>query len=256
MKSGAHSWIVWLLTLGLTFSSFWAGNEAIAQLPAEQDVTEVNQAWLAYQMNVRFTKRSGLWVDVPLRRTNGVDDWLLYGGRVAYQYFISPKVNLVAGGAYMRAFSPLGLDIPARQDFRAWQQITNSQESGKWRLWIWLRTEQRWITTVGQDDPARFSFRFRPNALLYYTLNKESLQQGALALFTTDDLMINMGKRYVTNMFDQNRFSVGLAYMPTKNLLIQTGYMRSFLNQGQGKFVGQNALRVFLFQTLDLRKTN
>lgn len=228
-------------------------DNAEAQLPAEQQVTEVNQAWFAYQINMRFTKRSGLWADVPLRRTNGANDWLLYGGRVAYQYFISPKTNVVAGGAYMRAFSPLGLDIPARQDFRTWQQLTNTQESGKWRLLVWLRTEQRWITTVGANDPARFSFRFRPNALLYFTLNKESLQKGAVSLFTTNDLMINMGKRYVTNMFDQNRISLGLSYMPTKDLLVQMGYMRSFLNQGQGNFVGQNALRVFVFQTLDLR---
>ncbi len=74
-------------------------------------------------------------------------------------------------------------------------------------------------------------------------------------LFANNEVMINFGKEIVNNYFDQNRVFVGLGYQFTTHLNAQLGYMYIFQQLPVGnKYLNVNAIRLFVFHNLDLRK--
>jgi hypothetical protein len=76
-------------------------------------------------------------------------------------------------------------------------------------------------------------------------------------LFITNEVFINAGKNIVNNYFDPNRFSVGLGYQFATHLNAQFGYMNVFQQLPAGnKYVNSDAIRLFIFHNLDLRRND
>ncbi|KAJ1518410.1 hypothetical protein HMI54_000938, partial [Coelomomyces lativittatus] len=74
-------------------------------------------------------------------------------------------------------------------------------------------------------------------------------------LYLNNDIHINAGKNIINNYFDQNRFFAGVGYQFTLQLNAQIGYMNVFQQQPSGnQYVSINAIRLFVFHNLDLRK--
>jgi hypothetical protein len=69
-----------------------------------------------------------------------------------------------------------------------------------------------------------------------------------------NEVFFNFGKRIVNNTFDQNRLFIGMGYQFTSHLNAQLGYMNVYQQEAAGnKYLSTNAIRLFVFHSLDLR---
>jgi hypothetical protein len=118
----------------------------------------------------------------------------------------------------------------------------------------WIRVEQRY-RKVGDADFSFLSHRIRYNLALTVPLARKEVAPKTLFLSTNNEVFLNLGKKIVNNYFDQNRFFVGLGYQFTSHLNAQLGYMNVFQQLPAGnKYVNTDAIRLFIFHNLDLRK--
>jgi hypothetical protein len=73
-------------------------------------------------------------------------------------------------------------------------------------------------------------------------------------LAAINEVFLNFGKNVVYNTFDQNRLFVGLGYQISSHMNVQLGYMNVYQQEASGSnYFSTHAVRLFLFQTLDLR---
>jgi hypothetical protein len=64
----------------------------------QKNIETQNQTWFGYFNQIRFTKRSGLWLDLHLRLTNDfVTQKNISIIRTGYTYYVSNQVRLTAG---------------------------------------------------------------------------------------------------------------------------------------------------------------
>jgi hypothetical protein len=121
----------------------------------------------------------------------------------------------------------------------------------------WFRVEQRYRQTIveGQlTDDYAFNWRLRYNFSMTIPLKGKQVVANTPFLFLNDELHINAGKNVVNNYFDQNRAFVGFGYQFTSHLNAQLGYMNVFQQLPAGnKYVNINAIRLFVFHSLDFR---
>ena len=215
------------------------------------------QTWFGYFNQTRFTKRSGLWLDLHLRLTNDfVKQKNLSILRAGYTYYISDQVRLTAGYAYVTQYglSPEEPDVP---EHRPWQQIQWFEKKNGFNLMQWFRIEERFRTKVAAGeltDSYNFNWRFRYNFALTIPLRGKVVQAKTPFLFFNDEIHINAGKEIVNNYFDQNRLFLGFGYQFTSHLNAQLGYMYVFQQLPAGnEYAHIHAIRFFVFHNLDLR---
>jgi long-subunit fatty acid transport protein len=218
------------------------------------------QTWFGYFNQTRFTKRSGIWVDLHLRLTsNFVEQANLNILRFGYVYYLSDQVRVTAGYAYVTQYG-LADGEPDVPEHRPWQQIQWMEKKNGFNMMQWFRIDERFRTKVIDDkltDSYTFNWRFRYNIALTFPLKGKVIQAKTPFFFFNDELHINAGKNIIYNYFDQNRLFVGLGYQFTSHLNAQLGYMYVFQQLPEGnKYANINAIRLFVFHNLDLRKSN
>jgi hypothetical protein len=233
---------------------FVSGKSALAQ----KDIEVRDQAWFAYFNQTRFTNKSGLWVDLHYRFTN---DFLKESSvsitRVAYQYYLSEQVRLLAGYAFVKHFSHASAtpDIP---EHRPWQQLQWLDKKNGFNLNQWLRVEQRYRRKASDGELTNdysFNWRFRYNFALTLPLKGKVVMEKIPFVLFNNELHINAGKEIIGNYFDQNRLFLGLGYQFTPHLNAHLGYMYVFQQlPAAGNYVHINAVRLFVYQNFDLRK--
>ena len=177
-------------------------------------------------------------------------------GRVGYIYYFSDHLRLVVGDAFVKHYAHgAGPDIP---EHRPWQQLQWIEKKKRINIVQWLRTEERFRKTVEEGELTNdysFNWRFRYNLLLTIPFHGEEITPRSPFGIFNNELHVNAGKNIVNNYFDQNRLFVGLGYQFTKHFNAQLGYMYVFQQlPAENQFVQINAVRLFVFQTIDLRK--
>jgi long-subunit fatty acid transport protein len=224
-----------------------------------KDFETREQTWFGYFNQTRFTKRSGMWVDLHLRLTNNfVEQVNLSILRAGYTYYISDQVRLTAGYAYVTQYG-LAEGQPDVPEHRPWQQIQWVEKKKGFTMMQWFRIDERFRTKVVDGeltDSYNFNWRFRYNIGLTFPLKGKVVQAKTPFLFFNDELHINAGKNIVYNYFDQNRLFLGLGYQFTSHLNAQLGYMYIFQQLPAGdKYANIHVIRFFVFHNLDLRKS-
>ncbi|HTJ50759.1 MAG TPA: DUF2490 domain-containing protein [Cyclobacteriaceae bacterium] len=228
--------------------------------PAQQKNIETqNQTWFGYFSQTRFTKRSGLWLDLHLRLTNDfVTQKNLSILRTGYTYYVSDQVRLTAGYAYVTQYG-LTPGTPNAPEHRIWQQIQWFDKKPGLNLMQWLRVEERYRTKISGGELTNnynFNWRFRYNIALTFPLNGKTIEPKEPFVFLNDEIHINAGKSIVNNYFDQNRLAVGLGYQFTTHLNAQLGYMYVFQQKPSGHdYLSINAIRLFVFHNMDFRSS-
>jgi Protein of unknown function (DUF2490) len=230
------------------------GRQAFSQTK-EFDTEE--QTWLGYFNQTRFTNKSGMWVDLHLRFTgNFADDPALSIARAGYTYYLSDHVKLTAAYTYATRYSTTGgPDVP---EHRPWQQIQWTEKKAWFNMMQWVRLEERFRRKVSAGeltDDYNFNYRIRYNMAFTIPLKGKQVVAKTPFLFANNEVMINFGKEIVYNYFDQNRVFAGFGYQFTSHLNAQLGYMYVFQQLADGdKYLNINAIRLFVFHNLDLRK--
>ena len=224
---------------------------------AQKQIENREQTWIAYFNQTRFTKRSGLWVDLHYRLTGDfINQKSVSINRLAYIYYLSDQVRLMAGYAYVKQFglSAGATDIP---EHRPWQQIQWLEKKNGFNLAQFFRIEERYRRRVVNGELINdhdFNWRFRYSFALTLPLKGKVTGPKTPFLFFNNEVHLNAGKNIVNNYFDQNRFFVGFGYQFTSNLNAHIGYLNVFQQLPAGnQYVNINALRLFIFHNIDLR---
>jgi len=219
----------------------------------------VEQVWLAYMNQTRFSDKWGMWADLHLRtKDDFVKDFSQSIVRLGLTYYLNDDTKLTAGYAYVSSYPNTNQNVTV-PEHRPWQQIQWHSKYSKLRLMQWFRLEERFrrklLNPDELSDEYSFNFRLRYNILFMVPLSKQKFQPRSLSFVVNNEAHVNFGKQIVYNYFDQNRFFLGFNYHVNKHDNLQFGYMNVFQQLAAGnKYRSNNAARIFYFHNLDLRK--
>jgi hypothetical protein len=232
---------------------------ACADLYSQKQTEKLNQVWVGYFNQTRFSSKWGLWTDLHLRTKEDFFNHLSQGiVRAGLTYYIRDDVKLTLGYAYVHHFPEDNrINIP-QPEHRPWQQIQWHNAYKKMRLMQWFRLEERYRRKILNVDELAggylFNFRTRYNIFMQFALGKKYFQPGTFSFVLNNEVHVNFGKEIVYNYFDQNRFFTGFAYHVNKHDNLQFGYMNVFQQlPAANHYRSVQAARVFYFHNLDLR---
>jgi len=232
-----------------------------AEVKAQTKQTEsIQQTWVGYFNQTRFTKKWGMWADVHLRTKEDFFTNFSQGiFRLGLTYYITDDAKITAGYAFINHFPADAHKNISQPEHRPWQQIQWHTRFPKLRLMQWFRLEERWRRKVLNDDALasgyNFNFRLRYNFFSQFPLSKKKFQPKTLSFVLNDEVHINFGKQIVNNYFDQNRFFLGFNYHVNKHDNLQVGYMNVFQQLAAGnRYRTMHTGRIFFFHNLDKRK--
>ena len=240
--------------LALLFSWSVSGNAQVKQTES------VQQIWLGYLNQTRFSDKWGAWLDLQLRTKEdfftGLSQSII---RPGLTYYLKDDAKITVGYAFVNHFPADNHSNISQPEHRGWQQFQWHTRYDKLRLMQWFRLEERWRRKILNNDELaegyNFNFRARYNFFSQFPLSKKRFQPGTFSFVLNDEIHINFGKEIVNNYFDQNRFFVGLAYHVTRQNNLQFGYMNVFQQLSTpARYKSINGARVFYFHNLDLRK--
>ena len=231
-----------------------------ANAQSTKSTEKLNQLWFGYFNQLRFSNRWGAWTDFNLRtKEDFVNNFSQSIIRLGVTYYVNDVTKLTAGYAYVSHYPADAHKQITQPEHRPWQQIQWHSKYGKKKMMQWFRLEERFRQKIINDstlaDDYNFNYRVRYNFFYDIPLSKKGIVPNCLSFVINDEVHINFGKEIVYNYFDQNRFFVGLKYQLTEHNNLQIGYMNLFQQLPAGnKYRSIDAIRLFYFQNLDLRK--
>ena len=221
---------------------------------AQKQITEREQTWFGYFHQSRFTRKSGLWLDLHFRMTDHyVQHRTMTVARAGYIHYFSEVLRLTGGYAFANRYNQSGRDrIP---EHRPWQQLQWTKQTGRFILVQGFRIEQRFRRSFSEER-FNFNWRFRYNVALTIPLTQRLLQPSTLFLLMSNEVMVNAGKRIVYNYFDQNRSFAGLGYQFNRKTGAHLGYLFIFQQDDVANhYIHTHAIRLFFFHNLDFRNS-
>ncbi len=232
-----------------------------SMLQAQVKQTEnLQQVWLGYFNQTRFTDKLGAWTDLQLRtKDDFVNKFSQSIVRVGLTYYVTDATKLTVGYAYISHYPADAHKKITQPEHRPWQQVQWHTKYGKKRMMQWFRLEERFRRKIQNDstlaDGYNFNFRLRYNFFYDVPLTPGGIKPGAISFVVNDEVHINFGEQIVSNYFDQNRFFLGFKYQLSELDNLQLGYMNVFQQLPAGnKYKSTDIIRLFYFQNLDWRK--
>jgi hypothetical protein len=227
----------------------------------QRQTTDEEQTWLAYFNQTKLSNKWGIWLDTHLRLT---EDFVKEPSktmiRLGAMYYLTDDLKFTNGYAFINHFPEVGHANVSQPEHRIWHQLQLHTKYGKIRTMQWLRLEERFRRKIKNDNELaegyRFDERIRYNFFLNVPLSKKGIAPKTVSALLNNEVMINLSKNNVYNVFDQNRFFAGFAYNFDSHSSLQVGYMNIYQQTAAGdKFKNMNAIRVFFMQNLDFSKT-
>ena len=245
-----------VITIITALAIFLPALKGAAQAP-DKEVHHREQLWFGYFNQTRLSDKFGFWLDVHYRQTdNFIERPFQFLVRPAVTYFIKDNLRVNVGYAFVNHFPAEGNET-SRPEHRLWQQIWWNQKYPGLSTLQWLRFEQRFNRKIANDelqDGYNFNYRLRYNISFFIPLKGKEIVAKTPFIALMDEVFLNFGKNIVYNTFDQNRFFVGFGYQFTSHLNAQLGYMNVYQQEASGnKYMSTNAIRLFVFHSLDLR---
>jgi len=225
-----------------------------------KQTTSVQQVWLGYFNQTRFTNRVGIWTEVQLRSKEDFFSNVSQGiARFGLTYYVNDVTKFTAGYAYVNHFPADNHKNISQPEHRPWQQLQWHSKYGKKRVMQWVRLEERYRRNILNDSTLAngyaFNFRARFNFLIQVPLSSKGIVPNTVSFIANDEVHINFGHQVVYNYFDQNRFFLGFSWQTTATDNLQFGYMNVFQQLAAGnKYRSIHTARISYFHNLDLRK--
>lgn len=231
----------------------------IACAQTAKNTENLEQIWLAYFNQTRFSNKWGMWTDLHLRtKDDFASNFSQSIIRLGLTYYIDNTTKLTAGYARVYIYPDNSTKI-TRPEHRPWQQIQWHTNFRKTRLMQWIRLEERFRKKLTSPTELgtgyNFNWRVRYNIWYEVPLVNNGSAPKSFSFIANDELHINFGKEITFNYYDQNRLFLGFKYQFNKTSNLQFGYMNLFQQLGTiNQFRNINAARIFFFQNFDLRK--
>jgi hypothetical protein len=241
----------------LSICLFLMAKEAISQT---KQTESLQQVWLSYNNQTRFSNKWGMWIDLHLRtKEDFVSNFSQSILRFGATYYLNDVTKLTAGYAYISIYPGNNHKQITRTEHRPWQQIQWNTKHAKTRMMQWIRLEERYLRKVLNDSTLgsgyNFNFRVRYNLWFEAPLSSKPIGPKSLSFIANDEVHINFGKEIVNNYFDQNRFFLGFKYQNSASDNVQVGYMNVFQQLAAGnRYRSINGARISYFHNLDWRQ--
>jgi len=226
----------------------------------EKHTETLNQVWLAYFNQTRFSEKFGVWLDLHLRtKEDFFTNFSQSVIRPGLTYYLTNDVKLTFGYAYVSHYPEDNHSKVTQPEHRIWQQVQWYTNYKRIRTRQWVRLEEKFRRKILNDSTLvsgyNFYYKVRYNLSLQVPLAKKAFDPHSFAFVVNDEVHINFGKQIKYNYFDQNRFFIGFGYQTTASDQLQFGYMNVFQQLSSGnQYKSINAARIFYFHNLDLRK--
>jgi len=251
---------IFLLMKKLLFFLLFITCAALSKGQNVKSISHINQVWLGYFNQTRFSNKWGLWTDLHLRtKEDFVNNFSQSIIRLGLTYYITDATKLTLGYAYVTNYPGDNHKNISQPEHRIWQQIQWHTKYGKKRMMQWIRLEEKFKHKILNDaalaDGYNFNYKLRYNLWYEVPLHKETKAGSGLSFILNDEVHINFGKQIVYNYFDQNRLFTGFKYQTNTHDNLQFGYMNVFQQLPAGNmYKNINAIRFFYFHNPDLRK--
>lgn len=229
---------------------------------AQKQTINVEQTWLNYFNQTRFSEKWGVWLDASLRtKENWIEDFSQAIGRVGITYYLGNYTKLTAGYAYIHHFPSDNHPNIAMPEHRPWQQIQWHNNRPNLRLMQWVRSEERFRRKIKSPDELaegyNFNYRVRYNLMLALPLAHRPFAPGTFSGVINNEVHLNFGDEITYNTFDQNRLFLGFFYHINNHDQLQAGYMNLYQQLASGnRYRSVHTARISFFHNLDLRSKN
>ena len=111
---------------------------------AQKQTTDVEQVWLGYFNQTRFSNKFGLWADFHIRTKEDFFTNFSTGiARLGLTYYLNDNTKLTAGYAFVNHFPSDNHKNVSQPEHRPWQQIQWHTRYDKVRLAQFIRLEER-----------------------------------------------------------------------------------------------------------------
>ena len=233
------------------------------QVPTfEHKIDDNSHFWGVYTGTIKVAKHWGIHSEFQWRRHNFIQSWQQNLSRIGVNYHLNDNVILTAGYGYIQTFpygsQPINHFDKVVSENRLWQQLQLNHSLGRFSFNHRYRLEQRWTEKwldKNQQDGYLYTNRFRYFVRATVPISKSKLEPKAFFLTAFNELFINFGHNIKSNVFDQNRFFVGLGYQLTKSTSFQMGYLNQLIEKSNGiLFENNHTLLTMCTLNLDCQK--
>jgi hypothetical protein len=235
---------VYVLTISFCIVSFISK----AQNPIKTHNHD-NLIWLGYFFRVDLSDKWSVVGDYQFRRKDWFAEWSQKVFRQGVSYSLNQNVELTAGFVYLQHHKNGFI----QNEFRPYQQVIVFNNFGRVKLDHRYRFEQRFIQRIVNNTLTndfffnnRVRYKVAVGIPIYYRQEKTRWM-----FYMDNELMVNFGEMIVVNVFDQNRFSLGIYYNATDNLRLQLGYMNIYAQKARfGHFDDADMVRFNIYHRI------
>ncbi len=147
----------------------------------------INQIWLGYFNQTRFTHKLGSWTDFHLRTkedfTNNFSQSII---RLGLTYYLSDITKFTIGYAYVSLYPGDNHKEVTQPEHRLWQQIQWHTKYGEKRMMQWFRLEEKFKRKIMNDSTiapgTNFNYKLRYNIWYDVPLSKKGFLQKHLII--------------------------------------------------------------------------
>ena len=215
----------------------------------EKTTIEKKQVWLAYISSTKISEHYSIWNDVHY-----VPDGFGIIRTGLTRHFSNYSIT----GGYAFAWLSPGGDTKTlnRHEHRPWAQTqfsipVNTKTSFISRIRYEARFREK-IVNGEIDNGYMFTNRARFLVSLRRTIGKSERRSAVPYVTVSNEILLNFGEN-ANNTFDQNRIALSFG-IQRKNTQYQLGFMNRYVQAGEGKYILNHTLTLWVTQKFDLRK--
>ena len=231
---------------------------------AQKQVLHQTQLWYAYFNNLKFSDKYRLLTDVQERQF--IEPVGAQGNLIFRSILYRNLGGNWEAGAGMALFFSSPQKIPTTSklvvpELRPTVDIIYRQKAGIVNINHRYRFEARYYHQVENNKLSSGynfnNFRFRYQISADVPVIKNAQKKPVLSLRVYDEVMVNFGKKIVSNTFDQNRIYGGIIYDASKSLSVELGYLNWFQETSDGEtYYKRNIIRLGINHRINLSKTS
>ncbi len=211
--------------------------------------------WVGYYPKLELSRQWAVDGDLQLRRKDWGQEWSQKAIRTGASYRLNENLVFSGGIGYVQHHKN-GI---IQKEYRPYQQIIVLNNFSGIKLDHRYRFEQRWLERMvplegGGGDNLLFNYRLRYKVGIGVPVRFRG-SETSWSLYADNEILVNLGEEVFINLFDQNRFSLGLAYQLNENIKVQLGYMNLYAQKAKlGEFDDADIIRLNFYHKFSLSK--
>lgn len=224
----------------------------VAPLAAqEKQISHQSQYWLSYTLGTKINDHWSARISTEDRRFFINNRNHMFYVLTDATYKVNKKWSLTAGMMYF------SLDLPSNPhvemkvrslEFRPYQRVAYGWKLfPKTNMTASVTLEERFRMTIvagEQTNDYKLTPRFRNKIAVKHQLSNAEATK-PVSLYAYNDFMFQVGSVVGADIFDQNRFSVGLEYKILPHITIKGGYLHWYQEIAQSSTVFERHIVTF-----------